>query len=126
MHFEDQVLPERIAAFVRRSIPRDTACHLARRIDCDPRTAKNIVRGHMPQAKHLRRIVAEFGYDFIAAVFEPDINQTLARLKEEVAHLEAEAEQRRARLRQAAGVMAGATAGVAATTDRTVGVGGES
>lgn len=115
---DDQLLQNRLAAFLRERFPRDTACELARRIDCDERTARNIVAAHWPRAKHFRSIVREFGRDVLDALFEPDINETVARLKREVVNLEAQAEERRAALRKAEGALAGASAGVASHEDQ--------
>jgi hypothetical protein len=54
---------------------------LAKTIDCTERTAENFRRGtSWPTARHWRLIVQAFGRDVIAAVFEPEINDTLARL----------------------------------------------
>jgi hypothetical protein len=97
MRDDPQILPKRLAAFVR-PIPAKT---LAQRIGCDDRTAENIRRGHWPIARHWSGLIAAFGADVLEAVFGPDVNETHARLQAEVRELEEELERKRAVLRQA-------------------------
>lgn len=83
-------------------------------IECDPRSARNMLSGYWPGARHWRAIVRQFGQDVLDAVFGPDIDDTLAREKAEIARLENELANRKARLR----AVAGAAPGVAETSVR--------
>lgn len=57
---------------------------LARWIGCTEKTADAFRRGESwPNARHWRLIVQHFGRDILAAVFEPEIDETLARLRRE-------------------------------------------
>ena len=89
------LLQERLARFLA-PIP---AKELARRIDCDPRTAENMKRGHWPIARHWLGLLATFGEDITEAVFHPE--KAAERLEKEVRDLEAVLETRRAALRDA-------------------------
>jgi hypothetical protein len=109
---EDHTLQARMSAFLRSHSDGDAACRLAQDIDCDPRTAKNLLDKHWPSARHMRGIVKRFGRDVWEAVFEPDIDATIARLAGELSHFEQQAEHRRAMLRQAEGRMARGQGGV--------------
>ncbi|WGM47679.1 hypothetical protein KOAAANKH_02561 [Brevundimonas sp. NIBR10] len=88
---ESQVLQARLRRFLR---PRVTAKALARQIDCDPRTAQNILAGHWPSARHWLNIVQAFGKDVTEAVFHPD--DAAARLEQEVQALERQLAEKRA------------------------------
>lgn len=103
MGLEHDDLRERLTRFLRRQFPTDGAKRLARTIDCDPRTAENILLGHWPNASCWRGIAKAFGRDVLAAVFEPDINPVLARLSAEERQLEERLNEIRARRRQAQG-----------------------
>lgn len=105
---EHDDLRGRLSGFLRRQFPTDGAKRLARTINCDPRTAENMLLGHWPNATNWRGIVRAFGRDVIAAVFEPDINPVLARLTAEERLLEEQLNEARARRRQAQGVVEGA------------------
>lgn len=105
MVLEHDDLRGRLAGFLRRQFPSDGAKRLARTIDCDPRTAENILLGHWPNAQCWRGIARAFGRDVLAAVFEPDINPVLARLSAEERLLEEQLNEARARRRQAQGVV---------------------
>lgn len=61
---------------------------LAAIADCTPKTAANILAGHWPSDLHFSAIVRQFGRDLLNAVFEPDIDATLARLRAEEAKLD--------------------------------------
>jgi hypothetical protein len=77
---------------------------LARTIGCTERTAKHFRNGtSWPTARHWRLIVQAFGRDVIAAVFEPEIDDTLARLTREQRQLEERLDEIRKRRRAAAG-----------------------
>lgn len=99
-----QTLSERLSAFLRQRYPlmgRDKL--LARDIGCDPRAARNYFEGHWPNAAAFRGIVRQFGRDFLAAVFDPDIDEVHAALEAEVRRLETELEARKTALRAVAG-----------------------
>ena len=100
MDDDDQILLKRWAEYVR-PYPEKV---LARTIGCTERTAKHYRNGtSWPTARHWRLIVRAFGRDVLAAVFDPEINDTLARLNREQAELEARLDEIRARRRAAAG-----------------------
>lgn len=86
-----QLLSERLSVYLRR---RTNAKSLAREIDCDPRTAENILSGHWPGARHWLGIVRAFGHDVTEAVFHPQ--DAIARLETEVERLERELADTRA------------------------------
>lgn len=86
-----QLLSDRLSAYLRR---RTTAKSLAREIDCDPRTAENILRGHWPTARHWLGIVRAFGHDVTEAVFHPQC--AVERLELEVQTLERQLAEKRA------------------------------
>src|SRR5262245_22636059 len=100
MDADDHILLRRFAAYVR-PYPEKV---LAQTIGCTERTAKHFRNGtSWPTARHWRLIVRAFGRDVIACVFEPEINDTLARLRREEAQLEARLDDIRRRRRSAAG-----------------------
>jgi hypothetical protein len=104
MDDDDQILLKRWAEYVR-PFPEKV---LARTIGCTERTAKHYRNGtSWPTARHWRLIVRAFGRDVLAAVFDPEINDTLARLNREQAQLEARLDEIRARRRQATGLVDG-------------------
>jgi uncharacterized small protein (DUF1192 family) len=106
MDHEGQLLQRRLAAFLRRQYAAERESRLARDIDCDPRTAKNLLNETWPNARHWARIVRRFGQDVLDAVFAPEVDETVARLAEELRHLEEQLETKRAAARQAEGLMA--------------------
>jgi hypothetical protein len=113
---EDQSLPERLKAFLRKHYTHNAACLLAQDIDCDVRTAKNILSGFWPRRpEHLQNIVKRFGEDAKAALFGDDPVATGSRLAGEL-RLEQRAERRRAIHRQAEGRMARGQGGVGETS----------
>lgn len=103
MHFsgdEDRILQQRFAEYVR-PYPEKV---LARTLGCDTRTAKAFRSGESwPNARHWKLIVQAFGRDVLACVFEPEINDTLARLRREERQLEERLDEIRKRRRSAAG-----------------------
>lgn len=114
MDDDDHILQRRWAEYVR-PYPEKV---LAATIGCTERTAKHYRNGTAwPTARHWRLIVRAFGRDVIAAVFDPEINDTLARLGREQRQLEERLELVRARRRQAAGVVEGHSDRVAAAED---------
>jgi hypothetical protein len=99
---------ERLAAYLRRTYRDGFAVkRLANAIRCTPKTAENMLDGHWPNSRHWQRIVQIFGRDVLDAVFGPDIDETLTRLRREEAELEELLQQKRARRRQAEGIDAG-------------------
>lgn len=95
-----QVLSERLAAFLGEQYDapgRDKK--LAQDLGVDPRSARNYFAGHWPSAHAFRAIVRKFGRDVLAAVFDPDIDETAARLRAEVAELEGRLERKKEALR---------------------------
>jgi len=103
MDLGDQDLPKRLTRFLEAQYSDNKACRLACDIDCDPRTAKNILDRHWPSARHMRAIVRRFGRDVLDAVFAPEIEPVLARLTAEERALEEKLELARARRRQVQG-----------------------
>src|SRR4051812_17866947 len=103
MHFsddDDRILLTRFAEYVR-PYPEKV---LARTIGCDTRTAKGFRNGESwPNARHWRLIVQAFGRDVIACVFEPEINDVVARLAREERQLQERLHEIQARRRKAAG-----------------------
>ena len=100
MDDDDQILLRRWADYVRPYSEKV----LAQTIRCDVRTAKHYRNGTAwPTARHWRLIVQAFGRDVLAAVFEPEINDTLARLRREERQLEERLDEIRRRRRSAAG-----------------------
>jgi hypothetical protein len=118
MDLGDHDLQKRLARFLEGQYGSDRACRLAQDIDCDVRTAKNILDRHWPSARHLRSIIRRFGRDVIEAVFAPEIEPVLARLSAEERELEERLERVRARRRQAAGLSESRTFGMASTEQR--------
>lgn len=118
MDAEDHDLRARLSGFLYRQYQGERESRLARDIDCDPRTAKNILNGFWPNARHWKSIVQRFGQDVLDAVFSPDIDPTLARLTEEVRQLEEQLEAKRALARQAAGYRPSPARAVPAVSDR--------
>jgi len=80
-----QILARRLSTYLRR---QGSAKQLALRIDCDERTARNLLGGFSwPIARHWWSIWVEFGDDVIEAVFHPE--QVEARLAVEAARRDA-------------------------------------
>lgn len=103
MAADDHILLTRFADYVRPYSEKV----LARTIGCDERTAKHFRNGtSWPNARHWKLIVQAFGRDVLAAVFEPEINDTLTRLNREAAQLEERLDEIRKRRRQAVGGVA--------------------
>lgn len=94
------ILSERLAEYFRPY----PAKVLARTINCTESTAENFrLARTWPSARHWKLIVQAFGRDVISCVFEPEINDTLARLEREARQLEARLAEVHARRRAAAG-----------------------
>lgn len=106
---------ERLAAYLRRRFAGEHQTkRLAGLIGCTPKTAENILNGHWPNSRHWAAIVRGFGRDVIEAVFSPEIDETVARLEEEVRALEQQLEEKLARKRQIAGARVARAHGLAA------------
>jgi hypothetical protein len=104
MDGDDHILLKRFAEYVR-PYPEKV---LARTIGCTERTAKHFRNGtSWPTARHWRLIVQAFGRDVLACVFEPEINDTLARIDREQRQLEERLDEIRKRRRQAVGSLEG-------------------
>jgi hypothetical protein len=96
---------DRLARFLHRQYRGEHKTkRLATDINCTPKTAENILDGHWPTSRHWAAIARRFGRDVLDAVFGPEIDETTARLAEEVRQLEELLEEKRRRARQAAGV----------------------
>lgn len=115
---DDYQLQIRLAGFIRRRFPANTACELARAIDCDERTARNIVGHHWPRARHLRSIVREFGRDVLDALFSEDIDAAEARAATAVREAREAYEAAKAHRRAVAGDHAARRGAVAAREGR--------
>lgn len=77
---------------------------LARLIGCTEKTAEHFRNGvSWPNARHWRLIVRHFGRDVLAAVFDPEIDETLARLRREERELREKLHEIEARRRAALG-----------------------
>jgi hypothetical protein len=93
---------------------------LARWIGCTEKTADAFRRGESwPNARHWRLIVQHFGRDILAAVFEPEIDETLARLRREERELREKLHEIQARRLAATGGLAGAEERRHPSVDRT-------
>lgn len=117
MEQNPRVLSERLSAFLRRRTT--SAKSLAREIDCDPRTAENLLSGTWPGARHWLGIVRAFGHDVTEAVFHPQ--DAVARLETQVERLERELADTRALAAEAARAVARTPRAGAATEDRAAG-----
>jgi hypothetical protein len=110
-------LSETLGAFLRRRT--QSAKDLARLIDCDPRTAEGFRAGrHWPTARHWKLIVRTFKRDVLAAVFEPQIDAELARLRMEERQLEERLDEIRRHRRQASGAVDSGEERLDALSDR--------
>lgn len=98
------ILLKRLADYVQPY----PAKKLARWFGCTEPTAENFKRGtSWPNARHWRLIVRHFGRDVLAAVFDPEIDETLARLRREERELREKLHEIEARRLKAAGDLAG-------------------
>jgi hypothetical protein len=90
----------RLANYLRQKFPAHdgyAAKRLSKAIDCTPKAAENILDGHWPNSRHWARIAVLFGRDVLDAVFGPDIDGTVARLRQEEVRLEQQLLETRAR-----------------------------
>lgn len=110
---------ERLADYLDRQYRGEHKTkRLAADIACTPKTAENILDGHWPNSRHWAAIARRFGRDVIDAVFGPEIDETTARLAQEVRQLEELLEEKRRRARQAEGHLARLQARLAGSEDR--------
>lgn len=96
------------------------AKRLANALRITPKAAENLLNAHWPNSKIWQRIVAIFGRDVLDAVFGPDINETITRLRREEAELERILAQKRARRLEVEGFDAGPSQRTPASTDLNV------
>lgn len=97
---DPRILLGRLASYLRPY----PAKKLAGWFGCSVKTAENFRAGAgWPNARHWKLIVRQFGRDVLAAVFEPEIDETLARLRREKRELEERLHEKAAHLRQALG-----------------------
>lgn len=100
---DPKILLARLAEYVEPY----PAKKLSRWFGCTEKTADAFRRGESwPNARHWRLIVRHFGRDVLAAVFEPEIDETLARLRREERELREKLHEIEARRRKAAGDLA--------------------
>ena len=103
MDDDPKILLDRLAEYVSPY----PAKKLARWIGCTEKTAEHFRHGtSWPNARHWRLIVQHFGRDVLAAVFEPEIDETLARLRREERELREKLHEIEARRRKALGDLA--------------------
>lgn len=80
MDDDPRILLQRLADYVEPY----PAKKLSGWFGCTEKTADAFRRGESwPNARHWKLIVQHFGRDILAAVFEPEIDETLARLRRE-------------------------------------------
>jgi hypothetical protein len=104
MEDDPQILLGRFSQYVRPY----PAKRLARWIGCTEKTAEHFRNGvSWPNARHWRLIVQHFGRDVLAAVFEPEIDETLARLRREERELREKLHEIEARRIKALGGLPG-------------------
>jgi hypothetical protein len=94
---------ERLAIYLRVQYRGMPAKLLAADLGCTAKAAENILNSHWPNSRHWAAIVRRFGRDVLAAVFEPEIDQTAARLYAEERELEERLQTKRALRRQVQG-----------------------
>lgn len=84
------------------------AKNISRWVGCTEKTADAFRRGESwPNARHWRLIVQHFGRDILASVFEPEIDETLARLRREERELREKLHEIEARRIKALGGLPG-------------------
>jgi hypothetical protein len=100
---DPKILLKRLADYVEPY----PAKKLSRWIGCTEKTAEHFRLGtSWPNARHWQLIVRHFGRDILAAVFEPEIDETLARLRREERELREKLHEIEARRRKALGHLA--------------------
>lgn len=91
---------QRLALYLAKRYPAQdghSAKRFASAIGATPKAAQNILAGHWPNSRHWARIAILFGRDVLDAVFGPDIDGTVARLRQEEVRLEQQLLETRAR-----------------------------
>lgn len=97
------ILLKRLADYVQPY----PAKKLSKWFGCTEDTAEKFKGGvSWPNARHWRLIVRHFGRDILAAVFEPEIDETLARLRREERELREKLHEIEARRIKAVGDLA--------------------
>lgn len=100
---DPKILLKRLADYVEPY----PAKKLARWFGCTEKTAEHFRGGtSWPNARHWQLIVRHFGRDVLSAVFEPEIDETLARLRREERELREKLHEIEARRRKALGDLA--------------------
>lgn len=98
-----RILLDRLAGYLQPY----PAKKLSRWIGSTEKTADAFRRGESwPNARHWKLIVQHFGRDVLAAVFEPEIDETLARLRREERELREKLHEIEARRLKALGHLA--------------------
>lgn len=114
---------ERLARYLAKRFPVQdgrAAKRLSGAIGCTPKAAENILLGHWPNSRHWARIAILFGRDVLDAVFGPDIDGTVARLRQEEVRLEQQLLETRARRLEVEGAHARADERLEAAQSGTV------
>lgn len=91
---------QRLARYLAKRYPPSdgySAKRLSKAIGCTPLAAKNYLAGHWPGSRQWARIAVLFGRDVLDAVFGPDIDGTITRLRQEEVRLEQQLLETRAR-----------------------------
>lgn len=113
----------RLREYLSKRFPRSDGYsnkRFERAIHCTPKAAENILNGHWPSALHFQRIVILFGRDVLDAVFGPDIDGTITRLRQEEVRLEQQLLTTRARRLEVEGANARAEERLEAAQDGAV------
>jgi hypothetical protein len=114
---------QRLARYLAKRFPPTdgySSKRLSKAIGCTPTAAKNYLAGHWPGSRQWSRIVILFGRDVLDAVFGPDIDGTLDRLRQEEVRLEQELLRARARRLEVEGAGARADERLEATADGSI------
>jgi hypothetical protein len=89
---------DRLASYLGKRFADGYASkRLASALRITPKAAENLLNNHWPNSKIWQRIVALFGRDVLDAVFGPDIDETITRLRREEAELERILAEKRSR-----------------------------
>lgn len=95
---------EAVAKWLRHRHPTNTAKIVARDLGVDPRTAENLLSGHL-SGPTITRLFRAYGWRFIAVVGAATVGETyeasIERELREIAHERRDIEEREQRLRQA-------------------------
>lgn len=92
---------QRTAIWLRSRWPTDTAKHAARALETEPRTVKTWLAGKPPSNEFFHAMVARWGREFVAFVYQPHFDWTeQARLEVEIETMAASLEEIREQLRR--------------------------